>query len=385
MFKYKFYDLILFVFSAWLMFACQSDEHASIKGHVEGARGKLITLVEVDTDEKIDIDQKKPLFSGRFKFSVELNHPKFYELQVGQTRLTGMILKPGQAIQIHADLSDINNTLKVDGSPETESLIDLEQNLKQAGRTIDSLYALASTDTTRFELIIEEVQNVQKTHRRKALGYIINAPSSFVSLAALYQQYDSATYVFNKLSDLQYFKMIADSMVPKYPRSKHVRALQANTKNLLNNYQNFRISRLLEGRETTGRLPDITLPDRRGDSLSLSSLRGKYVLLSFWSANSKECIQYNLALQPVYKKYSRNNFEVYQVSVDTSSRSWLRALRYDEIDWYSVRDQNNYFYTQLYNVQQLPYNLLIDPGQTEVIAKNMDPKNLDAKLKELLN
>ncbi|NBC83357.1 MAG: redoxin domain-containing protein [Bacteroidetes bacterium] len=369
----------------FFMVACQSENDAVVKGRIENGKGIKVRLIEVDTDKKKETGNKKLGIFKRFKFSTELQYPRFYELKIGDTASVSIVLKPGQVLNIRANYKDVANTLIIEGSRETNDLIRLEKELIKARKEIDSLYQLVRNDTALYINIIEEVEKVQQAHRRNILAYIIENPSGMVSLATLYHRYDSVTYVFNKMRDLQFFKMVSDSLRNKYPRSKHVNALVANTNNLLQNYQNQRLAQIMERQGVTGRLPDIALPDIHGDTLKFSSLQGKYVLLSFWSANNQECINYNLRLQPVYNKYKRQGFEVYQVSIDTSFNNWKKALRFDEISWHSVQEQDNFFYSRLYNVNKLPYNLLVDPSQTDVLAKNISPAKLDAKLNELLN
>jgi peroxiredoxin len=50
--------------------------------------------------------------------------------------------------------------------------------------------------------------------------------------------------------------------------------------------------------------------------VSLSSLKGKIVLLSFWSVRSKECIADNLQLKEIYKTFKEKGFEIYQINLD---------------------------------------------------------------------
>ena len=67
---------------------------------------------------------------------------------------------------------------------------------------------------------------------------------------------------------------------------------------------------------------DPDLKNISGNRVALSSLKGKYVLLSFWSAKSQECIAENLQLKELYKLYNKKGFEIYQINLDENESDW---------------------------------------------------------------
>ncbi len=82
---------------------------------------------------------------------------------------------------------------------------------------------------------------------------------------------------------------------------------------------------------------DPELKDIDGKRISLSSLKGKYVLLTFWSFRSKECIVENLQFKEYYKKYKNKGFEIYQINLDESEQDWKKAVKFDELPWISTQ------------------------------------------------
>jgi len=134
-------------------------------------------------------------------------------------------------------------------------------------------------------------------------------------------------------------------------------------------------------------LPEISLPDIKGDTLSLVSLKGSYVLLSFWASWNKASIDANLKFKDVYKKYHKKGFEIYQVSFDKSVRQWQNAVGFDELPWISVNDSSfpNSVIARNYNVNELPWNYLIDKNMINIIGKNITANELNKKLSELFN
>jgi peroxiredoxin len=131
---------------------------------------------------------------------------------------------------------------------------------------------------------------------------------------------------------------------------------------------------------------DPDLKDIQGKRIALSSLKGKYVLLTFWSFRSKECIGENLLFKEYYKMYKNKGFEIYQINLDDSEQDWQKAVKFDELPWISTRedDTRNPVNAKLFNVTQLPANFLFDK-QGKIIGSNLHDRNLKLKLEQLFS
>ena len=128
------------------------------------------------------------------------------------------------------------------------------------------------------------------------------------------------------------------------------------------------------------------LPDTEGNMVSVSSLRGKYVLVSFWSTASQECLNELPALRAIYSAYHGKGLEIYQVSLDTDEERWKSVVRFEEIPWISVRepDPANPLYSRLMNINSVPSNLLYDP-EGNIINTNLFGRNLNIRMDQLFN
>lgn len=128
------------------------------------------------------------------------------------------------------------------------------------------------------------------------------------------------------------------------------------------------------------------LKDIDGNRVSLSSLKGKYVLLTFWSIRSKECISENLQFKEYYKKYKNKGFEIYQINLDASEQDWKKAVKFDELPWISTREDDpaNPVNAKLFNVTRLPTNYLFDKEGT-IIGSNLHDRALQLKLEQLFS
>jgi thiol-disulfide isomerase/thioredoxin len=131
---------------------------------------------------------------------------------------------------------------------------------------------------------------------------------------------------------------------------------------------------------------DPDLVDIAGKRVALSSLKGKYVLLAFWSVQSKDCIEENLQFKELYKLYSKKGLEIYQINLDENETAWKAAVRYDELPWINTRedDPKNPKNAILFNVKIVPSNYLFDK-ESRIIASDLHGRALELKLEQLFN
>lgn len=131
--------------------------------------------------------------------------------------------------------------------------------------------------------------------------------------------------------------------------------------------------------------PDFTQKTPEGTDLSLSDLKGKYVLIDFWASWCGPCRRENPNVVRMYNIYKDKGFEILSVSLDRSRDSWLAAIEKDKMDWKHVSDLKHWSnaVARQYNVSAVPYTMLIDP-EGKIVAKNLRGPSLEAKLRELL-
>lgn len=132
-------------------------------------------------------------------------------------------------------------------------------------------------------------------------------------------------------------------------------------------------------------VPEISLPTPSGETMSLSELRGKVVLIDFWASWCRPCRAENPNVVRMYNKYKGKGFEIFGVSLDRTKDAWVQAIEQDKLTWHHVSDLQFWGSeaAQAYGVNAIPYTVLLDK-QGKVIAENLRGASLESKLAELL-
>jgi peroxiredoxin len=131
--------------------------------------------------------------------------------------------------------------------------------------------------------------------------------------------------------------------------------------------------------------PEISLPDTKNKVVTLSSLKGKVVLIDFWASWCMPCRASIPAVVKLYNKYQSKGFEVYGVSIDEKKTAWLKAIEKDKINYTQVNDKAGWYakVTEVYGVNEIPATFLIDKNGM-IAGINLEGKELEEKVKELL-
>ena len=133
--------------------------------------------------------------------------------------------------------------------------------------------------------------------------------------------------------------------------------------------------------------PDFAMPDVNGRQVSLSSLRGKYVLVDFWASWCGPCRDENPNLVKAYQQFKDKNFTILGVSLDRPGQKdkWLKAIQDDNLAWTNISDLQfwNSPVVPLYGIEGIPFNVLVDP-QGKVIGQGLRGPALEVKLSEVL-
>lgn len=133
--------------------------------------------------------------------------------------------------------------------------------------------------------------------------------------------------------------------------------------------------------------PEFTQNDTLGHPVSLSSFRGKYVLLDFWASWCGPCRKENPFVVKAYHRFKDRNFTIVSISLDKPGDKdrWIKAINEDGLTWVHLSNLEywNSGVTKLYKVASIPMNFLIDP-EGKIVAKGLREEEVEIALEKFV-
>jgi hypothetical protein len=377
-----------FSISLIVLAGCVDRNSVRIDGIVNKKEDKKIYLERIDVDISVRIDSASIKKNGSFRFRFKASEPDFYKVGYSDSDFITVLTGPGERVKLNFTGNNLHENYQVEGSEGSQKIKMLDLVLADTKRRLDSLKTVyeAASKNPGFDkkepLLRDEYIKLIKEQRNKNIGFILENLNSFASIKALYQMIDNETYVLYEPRDLQFMKLVSDTLIFHYPNSKQAKALKEDLGKRMNQFFMSQIEQVAKNAPEVKLDPN--LKDIKGNRIALSSLRGKVVLLSFWVTASGESIAENLSLKEFYKLYKSRGFEIYQVNLDENEATWKNAVKFDELPWISVRedDPKNPVNARLYNVKAVPANYLYD-RDGKITAVNLHGQNLQIKLAQL--
>jgi hypothetical protein len=377
-----------FSISLIILTGCADKNSVRVDGNVKNKEHEKIYLNRIDVDTYVRIDSARIGNSGNFRFKIKVVEPDFYQVGFSDSDFITILAAPGEKIKLSFSGKYLYENYVVAGSEGSQKIQMLDIVLSDTRRKMDSLKTIyeAASKSPGFDekgpLLQNEYLKLFKTQRNKNIEFILGNLNSFASIKALYQMIDKETFVLYEPRDLQFLKLVSDTLNFHYPNSKQARSLKKNLEKELNQMYLKQIEQA--ARNAPEIKLDPNLKDIKGTRIALSSLKGRVVLLCFWASASEECIAENLSLKELYKTYKSKGFEIYQVNLDENEAAWKRAVKFDELPWINVRedDPRNPVNARLYNIKTVPFNYLYDKNG-KIIAVNLHGQNLQIQLAQL--
>lgn len=366
----------LLVLLALLFTAC-GQKGFTLNGELKEAREGWVYLDEVKLESLEPIDSVFMGEDGLFSFSGELDIPKIILLRTGDQSFMNLVIAPGEKVQLTAWYDSLDRPIKLKGSEGTQLLLDYNEKLRENIAKLTELNKIYMDNQESEDLltIMDDLDRrseaILADQREYTLQYIDDNPESLASLIALYQQLAPSVYVLDPMKDLEYFARVDSVLYGLYPESAPVQSYHQQFEAIASQVGQMRLQ---EERMGIGAIPpEIALPNRKGDTVRLSSTRGKVVLLDFWAGWCPPCREENPNLVAAYKKYADKGFEIFQVSLDQKREQWVDAIQEDQLDrWIHVSDLMywNSIVVPLYSIESIPFSLLLDKDGS-ILAKNL--------------
>lgn len=381
-FRY-FVSIVLVVFLA----GCSSKDAVVISVKVNSPEKTTLFLNKIDFNKTIKLDSVR-ISAGESvkKFKVKQGEePEFYSLSTSKGIAITLLASKGEKINVTMDLSNAID-YQVSGSEGSEKVRWVTRTFAKSKAKVDELskrYLNADNNLER-ESINNEFEQERKRVKDELTKFIWENPMNKASIMALYQKYNENLYIFDTSDDLLLIKMVASAWKALFPESSYTKGMLEDIKNIEKRIANAKMQQLIQIAEMP--IPDLSIPDKNGHSIKLSSLKGKVILLDFFTSENTASLLDNRELLEIYKRYKSRGFEVYQISFDATREGWINYIENAGLPWISVRedDPSASNAALFYNVRQLPANYLIGKD-FNIIGKNLYGANLQKALDSYLN
>ncbi len=347
----------------------QVINQVSLHGKIRNNTFTSATLFQIG-QEPVQLTKVVVSSTGEFSITQEVRAADFYKLEFDKNNFIMLILKPGEVVEITTDAVEFLKQLQIKGSEETKHIFANQRIIDEAKFILDSISNLSYKSMadpkhdSLMKVYADAYEKIEMARSKALSGFMLSHSTSLANLFL--------PEAFPIDANIETYLKLDTALYAKYPNNFYV--------------NNLHMQIVAAKKSRVGSLaPDFTLPDTSGVNFTLSSLKGKYVLIDFWAAWCNPCMKEMPNVIKLYNDFHGKGLEVVGVSLDKTRAAWLGAIKAKNLSWIQVSDVKFWqsLVVPLYNVSAIPYTVLLDK-EGRIIAKNLRGEELYKKVESLL-
>lgn len=353
-------------------------DNFSISGKIEGAGGFKL-YVEAPSDRgMIPVANTVINSDGSFRLNGNVPGLGFFLIRLGENPENAIqaTIEPNNKIILNTSLNNFKFKPNMKG-PSWAKVLNDHQEVMQVFEQEQQL--LMANKTASKEEINEGFLASKKKVEDFAKSSMLRDPGNAYNIVLSMALIPSASFSDWNPENLKVLEAVAQGFESKYNGQPAAKTFRGQVDQIREAYNQYAAT-------TNGSLaaPEIALNDPNGKLLKLSDFKGKIVLIDFWASWCGPCRKENPNVVRLYKKYNKQGFTVFSVSLDEDVNAWKSAIQKDGLIWpYHVSDLKGWktSLTTIYGFDAIPYTVLINK-EGKLIGTNLRGVELEQKLEE---